>query len=686
MERTVVHIIKKTSRYRTLNDRIALVELDDALGIVKADIPKYPQGTVLDDDGNTLTVKGIRLHDGTIQYEGSRVKTLKDLESLYNMTKDIFPYWGIQHISETYPGLSAEMFMANPYFIFSPVYFKQDEIDSFIVTPKDISQKIVSSTFIKRKYQIQAFIMYELHMSESNGSTCESFNVMKSAVKEELKSIGQPLTSSEDRYFASFINELNSYAPETKASKDDFGNDKIFYMDTRNFSNATLVARTEIHNIEDHIYKGILSRYKANNVLSSCTICPNDNLSAEQNYALDFVLKSQGNICIMTGGPGTGKTTVISEIVNTVTNQKLSVKVVAPTGKAARRSKDSLHALGINSIQTSTMHRLLGYGTRDEEEKAKQLETIKDINLIIIDEFSMANIDIFEEFLEATDIQNTKILIVGDADQLLSVEAGNLLFDLIHMGVPTVTLKHNHRSLSDIKEISDYINEQKIDEAVTFLKNHTDPAGNVVFADVAGKRASEVLDEVSQMSINNLFSSNKPGIVITPWRKETIKVSSESINAKIWNGLSNINHNKKYIAGFRADDPVIIGHTNYKTTTPYCNGDVGRITGAKMTDDEGLVYIITDPDGKELYVSAADKVSLSYAITAHKAEGSEYDTVYIVLPDACSSVTTRLLFTMVTRAKKKLVIFSTYKTITAVLKSKNEEHRDTYLSTVPMLT
>lgn len=685
MERTVVHIIKKTSRYRTLNDRVALVESNDALGIIRADIPRYPQGTVLDDDGDTLTVKGVRLRDGTIQYDGGRVSALKDLEALYNMTKDILPYWAIQHIAEVYPSMSAIMFTVNPYFIFSPVYFKQEEIDSFFITPEDISRKIVSSTFIRRKYQIQAFIMYELHLSESGGSTCETFGALKSAVKEKLKSIRQPLTSLEDRYFASFINELNSYALETRASEDDFGKDKIFYMDTRDFSDTALVARTEIHNIENNIYKGILSRYKADNILSSCTIYPNDNLSAEQNYALDFILKSRGNVCIMTGGPGTGKTTVISEVVDTVTKQGLSVKVIAPTGKAARRSKDSLHALGIDSIQTSTIHRLLGYGTRNEDEKEKQLEAVKNINLIIIDEFSMANMSIFEEFLENTDVKNTKILIVGDADQLLSVEAGNLLYDLIHMGVPTVTLKQNHRSLSDIKEISGYINRQMTDETIAFLKDHTDPDGDVVFVDVAGKRASEVLDSVTQASIDNLFSSDKSGIIITPWRKDSIKISSESINAKIWNGLSEINHNKKYVAGFRMDDPVIIGRTNYKTTTPYCNGDVGRITGAKMTDDEGLVYIITDPDGKELYVSAADKVSLSYAITAHKAEGSEYDTVYLVLPDVSQMVTTRLIFTMATRAKKKLVIFSTYKTITEVLGSKNEEHRDTYLSTVPML-
>ena len=376
------------------------------------------------------------------------------------------------------------------------------------------------------------------------------------------------------------------------------------------------------------------------------------DFTEEQKIAIKESILSNGRLSVLTGGPGTGKTTVIEEIVKGIQEEypETQIRLMAPTGKAAKRIEE---VMGDFDIEISTIHKFLGHG---KEFKTKEdRDRIRASGFIVIDETSMLDLNIFWELLDNIDLEHCKVLLVGDVNQLPSIGAGNILHDMIHIGVPTYYLTLNHRSVKNIKKNADHIIKGEFDlkEDETFKIISKNSSVGWYFAGI---------DSLEYEKCS----------VISPYRKEQIEGSAYAINHLIQSAkFSTLN---KKIGKYHVGDLVIFVETNYKKG--YFNGEMGTVVSYhngcySVKIGETLVEV---EDTKEM--------ELGYSYSIHKSQGSENDTVIISIPRYSDFITRRMFYTAVTRAKQKVLIYASYETIRKVIMNHKDEERLTFLSTM----
>lgn len=374
-----------------------------------------------------------------------------------------------------------------------------------------------------------------------------------------------------------------------------------------------------------------------------------------------FGLLNAGGIVIVTGGPGTGKTTVINGLLTAYEQLYPNniIKLCAPTGRASQRMKE---ATGREAI---TIHRLLEYQPFGDDVTYKDANNPIEADLIVVDESSMLSIDIAEILFSAIK-SGTMVMLVGDVDQLPCVGAGNVLHDLIHCGVvPKVQLTKTYRQAETSLIIK---NAKQINNGYDILKTGDD------FEVVSGqedKLPELVLDEVGKYNVTvNPFDMQ----VLTPARRKG-ESGAVALNKQLQSLLNPTGISMRYgDTIFRVGDKVMTIRNNY--AVGYYNGDVGII---KSVSDDSLTI---DIDGNILEITQEllDDVVLAYATTIHKSQGSEYKTAIIVLPSEPKSMLQRnLLYTAVTRAKEKCIIISGENTISKAVKRCDAVKRNTYL-------
>lgn len=366
-------------------------------------------------------------------------------------------------------------------------------------------------------------------------------------------------------------------------------------------------------------------------------IC-NIKYSDLQKKAFD-VIKTTG-VKIITGGPGTGKTTTIKGIIEAYRklNPLSSFALCAPTGRAAQRMKES------TGYEAFTVHKLLEYRPFGREVSHKDSSNPIDADFIIVDEFSMIDIEIFAILLNAIK-NNTVVLLVGDSDQLPSVGPGNVLYDLMHSNQIEL---HKLESVYRQGEGSNIIiNSNKIRNGQTDLLNN-----NLDFEIIRVDNTSELKERLTESVIINLTNNPYDVQVLSSTKKN--EVGTIELNDDLQSCLNDATD--KIVYGnvtFRKNDKIIMTQNNYEIG--YYNGDIGTI-------------IDIDPDGMELLINedeiflprkSFDDVSLAYAITIHKSQGSEFPLVIIALPKYPKGMLQRnLIFTAITRAKEKVIILS----------------------------
>lgn len=311
--------------------------------------------------------------------------------------------------------------------------------------------------------------------------------------------------------------------------------------------------------------------------------------------------------CIITGGAGVGKTTVIDSILkcHASVKGKDSVLLVAPTGKAARRLSEK------TGLPASTIHRAIRKSPSDEYVGYNPSSPLPH-NLVVVDESSMIDTEIMYDLLGAIS-ENSKIIFVGDHNQLYPVGYGEPFFDFMKM-LPVYKLTTNHRQneKTDLLKIANDI-----------LKDKPIKSG----------RGVEVYD-INESDITSYVNDDKEVQYISPFNK---------VNDRINNML------KKGNKAFNVSDKVIFG----RNTENYCNGDIGVITA--ILKDEIIVKV----DKRSISVPKADfkDLSLAYSITVHKMQGSENDKVVLFVPKNNSFVDKRMLYTAVTRTKENLKVY-----------------------------
>ncbi len=371
-------------------------------------------------------------------------------------------------------------------------------------------------------------------------------------------------------------------------------------------------------------------------------------------------LTAQKNVVILTGGPGTGKTTTVRAIVALFQKMGLETVLAAPTGRAAKRMSE------LTGIEAQTVHRLLGQTWNETTRQVSFAKTEKEpleANAVIVDEMSMVDISLFSALLRAIR-PGTRLVLVGDADQLPSVGAGNVFSDLIRSErVETVFLREVFRQAeqSAIIRSAHAVNLGKAPDLTSnqgdfFFLCRRDP-----------ERAVSTLVELCRTRLPEKMGIPADQIqVLTPTRKGP--VGTVNLNRCLQEALNPKNPKKRELFWgdrlFREGDRVMQTRNDYDLIweredgtagTGMFNGDVGKIV---KIDDSGE-WLELDFDGRRAVygVEQLNEVDLAFAMTVHKSQGSEYRCVVLAAMPAPQALMVRgVLYTALTRARELLIV------------------------------
>ena len=369
----------------------------------------------------------------------------------------------------------------------------------------------------------------------------------------------------------------------------------------------------------------------------------------EQKNAINLSIGSR--IMVLTGGPGTGKTTTVKGIIRANKEAGNEVMCAAPTGRASKRMQEA------TEHEAKTIHRLLEFDgekfCRNAENPLGDTENKKKKYTLIVDESSMIDISLMSSLLSAIPA-NMSLVLVGDVDQLPSVGPGTVLSDIIQSGnFPTAKLTKIQRQAegSDIIKTAHFINSGKTPRI------SKDP--NDVYAyNVTGKEAEEQLDLIVELFKNALTRYSVMDIqILSP--QHTGKIGTDNLNLKIRDIVNKSGEPvATSIGDFRVGDKVMQTKNNYKLGV--FNGDIGMII---EYDDENKTITVNFGDTNVIYDDiSADDLVLAYACTIHKAQGSEYPVVILPVSTQHFFMLERnLLYTGVTRAKDYLFMSVDYK-------------------------
>ena len=384
-------------------------------------------------------------------------------------------------------------------------------------------------------------------------------------------------------------------------------------------------------------------------------------LSAEQREAISTAIREK--VLVITGGPGTGKTTVLNGILAIFGAKNVSMELAAPTGRAAKRMEAA------TGRQARTIHRLLEFSPKEggfQRNENKPLEA----DLIVIDETSMVDITLMHSLLRAVP-RHARLILVGDVDQLPSVGPGNVLMDVIaSQTVAVVWLKTVFRQAAQSGIVA---NAHRINKGQYPEFNTTD------FFFVERKDPAKALDTVVQLVTERIpakfgFDPKREIQVLAPMRRGEAGVThlNETLQQALNPGAVPIERR-----AFGIGDKVMQLSNNYELDV--FNGDVGIVT---VVDDELREVQIAYDDRVVLYgFDDLDEVGLAYASTVHKAQGSEYPAVVMpMLTEHYLLLLRNILYTGVTRASKLVILVGDPKAVGIAVRNTRQTRRNTRLA------
>lgn len=384
----------------------------------------------------------------------------------------------------------------------------------------------------------------------------------------------------------------------------------------------------------------------------------------QQRRAISLAL-SQG-FMILTGGPGTGKTTTLKAIISLYEQRGMKVMLAAPTGKAAKRISD------LTGYDAKTIHRMLEVafdnGGRTHFKHDENNPIICDV--MIVDEMSMVDSLLFEALLRALKL-SCRLIMVGDSDQLPSVGAGNVLKDMIDCGkLPVVQLTEIFRQAQQSCIITnahkivngEYPELLRTDSDFFFMQRLDFETASQTVVELAVKRLPTAYDFLPKDDIQVLCPSRKGALGVVEMNK-TLQLAINPPSKEKY-------EIKGILYTFRPDDKVMQVKNNYdivwkrdgESGTGIFNGDIGIIL--KVVKAESKLYIDFDGRIAEYSYEMLDQLELAYAVSVHKSQGSEFNAVIIPLLGGFEKLYYRnLLYTAVTRAKKLLIIVGSMRAV-----------------------
>lgn len=520
--------------------------------------------------------------------------------------------------------------------------------------------------------RIESAIKYSLTLSSNNGHTC--------VVKENLIKFVKDLLGVDEEDIEEALINLNVQQIVILEKREE---ETFVYLNTYFFAEKFIADRLIALNKAENMkkVKNFKSKFKV--------IEENANifLSKKQKEAIEAV--NENNVCIITGGPGTGKTTIIKFIIDLYKNsEKKRVVLCAPTGRAAKRMSEA------TGEEASTIHRLLEIGKMEETLDIEKLDypiSPIDGDVIIIDEMSMVDTFLMNYILKGVYL-GTKLILVGDVNQLASVGAGNVLKDIINSGkITTIELNEIFRQAAQSKIIT---NAHKVNNGEDFFDvDKTEENGESDFFFINEVSQEKMISDIISLCSGRLkkygdynFFENIQ--VLTPTKKGTFGTKElNKILQKVLNAEEQ--EEKKYgEVVFKIGDRVMQIKNNYdifwekddgQTGSGIFNGEIGRIEA--IDDVSKALKVSFDNEKKAWYeYNELEQLEHSYSITIHKSQGSEFDVVIMCIPQASPMLLTRnLLYTGMTRAKKLLILLGNKNIVKFMIKNIDVKKRNTGL-------
>lgn len=564
-------------------------------------------------------------------------------------------------IYNTYNENTLKILSNNPYRLCDDIkgigFKKADEIAKKMGVALDSTER-----------KIQA-IIYSLTQSTYEGHTYTTFFKLKSDMKE--------LIDFDDE------DEILSIAYDLYAKKQIII-DGIEKDDMKIFLYRYALAETTVASklIELATYQDKkIDEKKLDELIQEQIKYSNIDFSQEQIQSVKMAVNN--NILIITGGPGTGKTTTLSFIIEIFERIGKKVKLCAPTGKASKRMAQATNK------DASTIHRLLemNYSSDDMQEHflKNEDEPIK-ADVIIVDETSMVDILLMQSLLSA--IKNgTHLILVGDKDQLPSVGAGNVLKDIINCEIiPCIKLNKIFRQAMKSHII---VNAHRINEGKMPLTNDKDNDFFIMNRNDKNSIEKLIVELTTERLPKYYDVTSKDIQIITPMKKR--EMGTQNLNKLLQEALNPKdpvkNEYKTQFKIYRENDRVIHIKNNYEKQwisdkeegSGVFNGDTGTIESVNLR--EKFLTVNFDDGKKATYdFDELDELEHSFALTVHKSQGSEYPCVILPIHSVAPMLMTRkILYTAITRAKKLLIIISNNSNIKKMVENIYEEERNSTL-------
>ena len=555
----------------------------------------------------------------------------------------------------------------NPYILVDITY----GVDFFKIDKIAINLGIEINSFER----IKAGIKYALLLASYNGNTCVEEKVLINFVKDKLNASEEYIEENLISLKASDEIVLESRDDET-----DWYYLKPLYTAEKNVAERIyMMNRSKNVKHIDNFEKELAKQEKSLEII----------LSEKQREALKGV--NENNVSIITGGPGTGKTTIIKSLIDIYKSKKKKVVLCAPTGRAAKKMSEA------TGEEAKTIHRLLEIGKIDDDRLSNVDADFKpiDADVIVIDEMSMVDIFIMNYITKAIYL-GTKLVLVGDSNQLPSVGAGSVLKDLIESNtIPTVNLDKIFRQAAKSDII---VNAHKVNNGEMFVDKKEREESNNDFFYINEQNVEKIVSQIVSLSTGRLskygdYDFSKDIQVLTPTKKGAL--GTKELNRVLQENINPEKEGKKERKygdiTFREGDRVMQVKNNYdifwdreidgfyETGTGVFNGEFGKIE--KIDNEEKQIKIEFD-DGKIAWYmfSELEQLELAYAITIHKSQGSEFNVVIMALPQAAPMLLTKnLLYTGITRAKKLLIIFGSGNVVKYMINNSDSKKRNTGL-------
>lgn len=597
---------------------------------------------VFNETEKLLSIQGIgkkkleKIKESTIEARDSReaLLYLQGLNISFNLANKIY---------KTYTDNTISIVKTNPYKL------SEDISGIGFVMADNIAMNMQMKN--DSKFRISAAISYILKNDAEMSGSC-------ALKKEDLLNKTFDLIKVDKNKINEQINEdlLKSKIQIIKIGEDEFVYDKDIYMAEK----SCAINLSRLQN-EKYIFD-----VKINEDF--------DAFSKEQEIAIKEAFNNM--LLVITGGPGTGKTTIIKAICNILNEHNLKFNLAAPTGRAAKRMQESTENVAF------TIHRLIGIKPESPIPEFNEENTL-DCDYVIVDEASMIDIKLMDKLLKALS-SKTALILVGDHNQLPSVGAGNVLKDILDTDIKAVKLKKIFRQA---KESNIVVNAHKINDGLYPILNQKNK--DFFFINSNSKNFQNDLLDLVKNRLPNYYKLDPINDIqiLAPSKKSLwgIVNINDLCQKELNKNPNSIKINNRI---FKLGDKVMQVRNNYELESlnpddfddGVYNGDIGRIIdidknmeSLKVEFYDGNIVSYKKEDVKDL--------DLSYAITIHKSQGSEFDCVLIpMMPASFMLLNRNLLYTAITRAKKLVILLGEKKILKQMVRNNNESKRLTNLS------